>query len=30
MANKKKQHYVPQCILKNFTNKQNQFFIFQT
>ena len=30
MANKKKQHYVPQCILKNFTNKQNQFYIFQT
>lgn len=29
MPPKKKQHYVPQCILKNFTNEQNQFYLFQ-
>ena len=30
MPEKKKQHYVPQCILKNFTNHENKFYIFQT
>lgn len=29
MPPKKKQHYVPQCILKNFTNEQNHFYLFQ-
>lgn len=30
MAEQKKQHYVPQCILKNFTNEEKKFYIFQT
>ena len=29
MPPQKKQHYVPQCILRNFTNNQNQFYLFQ-
>ena len=29
MPAQKKQHYVPQCILRNFTNDQNKFYLFQ-
>ena len=29
MPAQKKQHYVPQCILRNFTNDHNKFYLFQ-
>lgn len=29
MPKQKKQHYVPQCVLKNFTDNQNKFYLFQ-